>query len=198
MEEEFGNLCLKSNPCFWIACLHDWGRIILSNHYTTDLLHHKDRSATISSLKMHWCTNVKKHGIPLTYMKDWIDACGCLLSKEGSGYALPPIVSKPQPILIERDQVDKQLATIIIEHNARLVCVRLTRRAKPMSSIVEYKCHRGGKPHCVGTNSKRLRKSKRVECPFRILLEYTSKSDKVSIFVHGILEGHEPSSWAEL
>ena len=42
------------------------------------------------------------------------------------------------------------------------------------------------------------RKSKRVGCPFQVVLDYTSKSDKVSIFVHGTHEGHVPGSRADL
>ena len=168
MEKEIGNLCLKLDPCHhWIACLEDWGRIIYASHYTADFLHHKDTNARINSLKMQWCTNVKKHDIPLPYVKDWIAVCGCLLSQEASGYALPPIVQKPQPIkswavvssrLIERDHMEKELASIMIEHNARLVCAPSTLNANPTSSMAEYKCHQGRKPCCVGTNARRLRK----------------------------------------
>ena len=94
--------------------------------------------------------------------------------------------------------MEKELASIMIKHNARLACARSTTNTKPMSSTVEYKWHRGGKPRHVGTNARRLRKSKRVGCPFWVFVEYTSKSDKVSISMHGTHEGHAPGSRADL
>ena len=194
-------ICLKSAPQLKIACIEDWDSIVQAAHYVSDHGIHQSERETINSMKMQqWCTDLRKHGIPMKYVVDYVVACGCQL--EDSSKGMPRIGKQSKTpckiMLTEQSFVQQHLVDIMIEHKVRLLLLRSSKRSGPAKWIQEFVCHRGGKALRKGANKRRLRKSKRCGCPFRVLLQYAQESNEVKILLHNVHEGHVPGTRADL
>lgn len=198
-------ICLKSAPHLKIACIEDWEGIVHAAHYLSDHGIHQGERDTINSMKMQqWCTDLRKHGIPIKFVTDYVTACGCQLhdsyQQDTLGMPRPGKQSKmPSKIMVtEQSFIQQHLVDIMIEHKVRLLLLRSSRRSGPSKWIQEFVCHRGGKAVRRGANKRRLRKSKRCGCPFKVLLEYAQDSNEVKILLYDVHEGHVPGTRDDL
>ena len=66
--------CLHLKDVLSIACIEDWEGIIFACHVRA----HLTLKETIEKIKSTWCTNIKRYGIPIPYVKSLVGACGCL------------------------------------------------------------------------------------------------------------------------
>ena len=197
-------LCLKSARSLKIACMEDWQYIVEAAHIDHENGMHKTEKETVNVIKREWCMDIRRHGIPMDYVKDCVLACGCqLISKEK-----PKVIMKPSSrmqskasseiIVTERSRVSQDLVKIMIQHHVRLVFLRSTKNSGPFEILEELICHRGGNVSRRGDNKRRLRKSKKCGCPFKIVLQYANDSNKINILLHAIHEGHVPGTRADL
>ena len=65
--------CLHLKDGLRLACIEDWEGIVLACHARA----HLTFKETIEKIKSTWCTNIKRHGIPIRYVKSLVGACGC-------------------------------------------------------------------------------------------------------------------------
>ncbi|KAI5061869.1 hypothetical protein GOP47_0022408 [Adiantum capillus-veneris] len=57
----------------FIACIEDWESIVSACHSNDHLC----LRATMASIACTWCTSIRQHGIPLAYVKEFLDLCVC-------------------------------------------------------------------------------------------------------------------------
>ena len=197
-------ICLKSIPTMKIACMEDWQSIVQAAHVDPDDGMHKAVKDTINLIKVEWCMDIRRHGIPMEYVKDWILACGCqLITKQQPKPSLQPTSEKqskdPSKIMVtERSKVPQDLVDIMLQHKVKLVFLRSTKNSGPFEIVQDLICHRGGNVSRRGANKRRLRKSKRCGCPFKVVLQYAHDSNKVNLLLYDTHEGHVPGTRADL
>ncbi|MCO5601128.1 hypothetical protein L7F22_055247 [Adiantum nelumboides] len=181
----------------------DWEGIVKNAHEVSSLDVHRGVSATLDALKLEWCTDSHRHGIPIAYIKAYVDSCGCVSKpnrhvSKGSQNRFDlnkPCVTIPS---IKRDNVDDYLTNVMIEHKVCLVMARSSKKHTPLKVTVDYLCHRGSAPKRCGKEVKRSRTSKKCGCPFKIQLEYVEGSDDVHIIMKPFHEGHVAGSRSDL
>lgn len=196
-------LCLKASPHLLIASMEDWEGIIQGIHCK---LNHLGIMATLDAIKSRWCIDMRKHGIPVAYIKDVIKSCQLCKSIHNQQVdfdTFPDLRNKngqkilPKEVIVtNRCDVDRTLCDIMIKHKVRLVLLRTTQ--KNAKTQVKYICHRGGTISRKGSHIRRLRISKKCGCPFKVKVEYIDKVDSVSITLHAHHEGHLPGSRNDL
>lgn len=195
-------ICLKSNPTMKIASMEDWQCIVEAAHINPDHGTHKSEKETINSIKAEWCIDIKRHGIPIEYVKDWVLSCGCQLIQPKVSLQQPTSKKQsksPSKIMVtEWSTLSQDLVDIMVQHTVRLVFLCSTKNSGPFEIVQELICHRGGNVYRRGSNKRRLRKSKRCGCPFKVVLQYACDSNKVNILLYDIHEGHVPGTRADL
>ena len=65
--------CIHLKEGLRLVCIEYWEGIIIACHARA----HITLKETIEKIKSTWCTNIKKHGIPVPYGKSLVGACGC-------------------------------------------------------------------------------------------------------------------------
>lgn len=160
----------------------------------------------MDAMKLEWCIDTRKHGIPLAYVKDWVVVCGCTLTQGQADGNFSTLFTRNDMrrtealvnVVTDRAHVEEHLTSIMIEHKVRLVMKRSTKNRTPSKTSVEYFCHRGGKAARKGSDTQRLRRSKKVGCPFKVVVEYVDGNNKVTIALHNVHDGHDPGTRADL
>ena len=195
-------LCLCEEPKLRIACIEDWGDIVHNAHHIEGSKEHRGANATLEIIKSIWCVDIHWHGIPLSYIKAYVQSCGCsgkeklqdkpLMHQNIDLNKVAPYVSNTV-----RDNVNIHLENIMVEYKTRLVMVRSSKNHGPSKTKVDYICHRGGTVKRNGS-MKRLRTSKKCGCPFKVQIEFIDGSDDVSIYLYPNHEGHVPGSRSDL
>ena len=67
-------LHLKSNPQLRMQFIEQWIEVVANVHVASP---HLGVQETLATLKMSWSTNLRDYGLSLTYVKAFVDACGC-------------------------------------------------------------------------------------------------------------------------
>ncbi|MCO5613433.1 hypothetical protein L7F22_067709 [Adiantum nelumboides] len=171
--DEDRELCLylKDAPTKRIPCVEDWETIVRVAHLVEGA-QHQGFKKTLDLIKLKWCIDLRKHGIPTSYIKEYINACGCNNSNKASllGSRCQNIdLNKEPPSVITLNKLDVEMymKTIMIKHKTRLVMARSSQKYGASKSVVDYICHRGGAPRRKG-GKKRRRTSKKCGCPFKV------------------------------
>ncbi|KAI5072117.1 hypothetical protein GOP47_0012223 [Adiantum capillus-veneris] len=177
---------------------------------------HLGMSKSIDIVKSEWCTDVRKHGIPISFIRDMIRSCKVC----NKGPTLPPqsLMSKLPPqllmsnkvegklnadennpsvkILTDKAHVNDALESIALKRKVRLVKIR---SAQVSFGKVEdiYICHRGGSRRYRGGDKRRERKTKKCGCLFKTRVQF-KEVDEVSIVLHAQHHGHVPGSRLDL
>ncbi|MCO5585796.1 hypothetical protein L7F22_039732 [Adiantum nelumboides] len=192
-----GSTCIvqQTQPKLQIACIEDWGNIVKAAHCVRGASKHKSLNDTIEMLRSTWSIDVKRHGIPISYVKDFVNSCRCSFSSSNHTIDLNKL---PMTTLITTEEgVAVELENIMIEHKTRIVMARLSKKKIVTKHVIHYVCHRGGTvQHC--SMEKRSRTSKKCGCPFKVHLEYVNHRDEVRILINPNHEGHMPGSRADL
>ncbi|MCO5566801.1 hypothetical protein L7F22_020482 [Adiantum nelumboides] len=192
-----GSTCIvqQTQPKLQIACIEDWGNIVKTAHCVRGASKHKSLNDTIEMLRSTWSIDVKRHGIPISYVKDFVNSCRCSFSSSNHTIDLNKL---PMTTLITTEEgVAVELENIMIEHKTRIVMARLSKKESATKHVIHYVCHRGGTvQHC--SKEKRSRTSKKCGCPFKVRLEYVNHRDAVRILINPNHEGHMPGSRADL
>ncbi|KAI5055867.1 hypothetical protein GOP47_0029388 [Adiantum capillus-veneris] len=116
----------KVEPKLKIACIEDWESIVKDAHCNGNLEAHKGIRSTLDTLQAHWCIDSHRHGIPLAYIKAFVDSCGCIVRKhqlqEASTRQKKIDINKPAVTItnIHKDNVENYLEGLVIEHKARI------------------------------------------------------------------------------
>ncbi|MCO5547551.1 hypothetical protein L7F22_001001 [Adiantum nelumboides] len=173
-----GSTCIvqQTQPKLQIACIEDWGNIVKAAHCVRGASKHKSLNDTIEMLRSTWSIDVKRHGIPISYVKDFVNSCRCSFSSSNHTIDLNKL---PMTTLITTEEgVAVELENIMIEHKTRIVMARSSKKESATKHIIHYVCHRGGTvQHC--SKEKRSRTSKKCGCPFKVRLEYVNHRDEV-------------------
>ncbi|MCO5578720.1 hypothetical protein L7F22_032565 [Adiantum nelumboides] len=192
-----GSTCIvqQTQPKLQIACIEDWGNIVKAAHCVRGASKHKSLNDTIEMLRSTWSIDVKRHGIPISYVKDFVNSCRCSFSSSNHTIDLNKL---PMTTLITTEEgVVVELENIMIEHKTRIVMARSSKKESATKHVIHYVCHRGGTvQHC--SKEKRSRTSKKCGCPFKVRLEYVNHRDEVRILINPNHEGHMPGSRADL
>ncbi|MCO5557658.1 hypothetical protein L7F22_011226 [Adiantum nelumboides] len=190
-----GSTCIlqQTQPKLQIACIEDWGNIVKAAHCVRGASKHKSLNDTIEMLRSTWSIDVKRHGIPISYVKNFVNSCRCSFSSSNHTIDLNKL---PMTTLITTEEgVAVELENIMIEHKTRIVMARSSKKESATKHIIHYVCHRGGTvQHC--SKEKRSRTSKKCGCPFKVRLEYVNHRDEVRILINPNHEGHMPGSRA--
>ncbi|MCO5584014.1 hypothetical protein L7F22_037933 [Adiantum nelumboides] len=178
-----GSTCIvqQTQPKLQIACIEDWGNIVKAAHCVRGASKHKSLNDTIEMLRSTWSIDVKRHGIPISYVKDFVNSCRCSFS--GSNHTID-LNKLPMTTLITTEEgVAVELENIMIEHKTRIVMARLSKKESATKHVIHYVCHRGGTvQHC--SKEKRSQTSKKCGCPFKVRLEYVNHRDEVRILIN--------------
>lgn len=206
-QNEDGSFCLylKASPKLKISYIEEWESIVQACHTMADGKHHQGIDDTLQTIKSTWCVDIRRHGIPISYVKDLLNVCDCKrVTKKVYDGNVSLVLPKNDPTQllahkksVDKSNVDRALMEIMIEYKVRLVRVRSSKNHGQCKMIVDYACHRGGKPHRMGTR-KRLRTSKKCGCPFKVRIEYLSDTNIASISLYPIHEGHVPGTRKDL
>ncbi|MCO5579889.1 hypothetical protein L7F22_033753 [Adiantum nelumboides] len=192
-----GSTCIvqQTQPKLQIACIEDWGNIVKAAHCVRGASKHKSLNDTIEMLRSTWSIDVKRHGIPISYVKDFVNSCRCSFSSSNHTIDLNKL---PMTTLITTEEgVAVELENIMIEHKTRIVMARSSKKEIVTKHVIHYVCHRGGTvQHC--SKEKRSRTSKKCGCPFKVHLEYVNHRDEIRILINPNHEGHMPRSRADL
>ncbi|MCO5559589.1 hypothetical protein L7F22_013190 [Adiantum nelumboides] len=192
-----GSTCIvqQTQPKVQIACIEDWGNIVKAAHCVRGASKHKSLNDTIEMLRSTWSIDVKRHGIPISYVKDFVNSCRCSFSSSNHTIDLNKL---PMTTLITTEEgVAVELENIMIEHKTRIVMARSSKKEIATKHVIHYVCHRGvAVQHC--SKEKRSRTSKKCGCPFKVRLEYVNHRDEVRILINPNHEGHMPGSRADL
>lgn len=70
---QWGSKCLALSTGELLACVEDWEDIVVSAHSSA----HLALQATVTAVASTWCTNIRKHGISVKYVKAVLGNCGC-------------------------------------------------------------------------------------------------------------------------
>lgn len=196
-------LCLSSPPPkMKISYIEEWESIVQECHTMGDGTCHLGIDETIQKINSIWCVDIRRHGIPIAYVKDLLNVCECKRWNQN------PNVSQSHPrkdttILLRHERsveaanVDQALMEIMLEHKVRLVMVRSSKNHGRCKTVVDYACHRGGKAERKGTK-KRLRRSKKCGCPFKVRVVYFQDTQNASISLFPLHEGHSPGTREDL
>ncbi|MCO5568188.1 hypothetical protein L7F22_021884 [Adiantum nelumboides] len=178
-----GSTCIvqQTQPKLQIACIEDWGNIVKAAHCVRGASKHKSLNDTIEMLRSTWSIDVKRHGIPISYVKDFVNSCRCSFSSSNHTIDLnkPPMTT----LITTEEGVAVELENIMIEHKTRIVMARSSKKEIATKHVIHYVCHRGGTvQHC--SKEKRSRTSKKCGCPFKVRLEYVNHRDEVRILIN--------------
>ncbi|MCO5592583.1 hypothetical protein L7F22_046586 [Adiantum nelumboides] len=199
-----GVLCLhlKDNPTIRIACIEDWKSIVKMAH-SIEGEEHQGINKTLDAIKSKWCTDVRRHGIPISYVKEFIDACRCKSSNKelGTSTLHQKVHSNKEPVVvicIKKSDIQIYLSSIMIDHKTRLiVACSFQKNGASRSTMVDYICNQGGMPRKKGSK-KRTRTSKQCGCSFKIQVESFDDHDDVKIYLQASHSGHIPGSRNDL
>ncbi|MCO5568072.1 hypothetical protein L7F22_021767 [Adiantum nelumboides] len=192
-----GSTCIvqQTQPKLQIACIEDWGNIVKAAHCVRGASKHKSLNDTIEMLRYTWSIDVKRHGIPISYVKDFVNSCRCSFSSSNHTIDLNKL---PMTTLITMEEgVAVELENIMIEHKTRIVMARSSKKESATKHVIHYVCHRVGTVQ-HNAKEKRSRTSKKCGCPFKVRLEYVNHRDEVRILINPNHEGHMPGSRADL
>ncbi|MCO5589061.1 hypothetical protein L7F22_043026 [Adiantum nelumboides] len=152
-----------------IACMKDWQDIVEGVHCMDGGSCHRDLANTLEALRSTWCIGVRHYGIPISFINDFVNSCGYF-----------------------------QLEQLMFEHKVRLVMVRSAKRRQSSTLVIDYICHRGGKPKRCGSEKKRIRTSKKCGCPFKVQVQSSDDKDEVTIHIYPNRDGHVPGTKCDL
>ncbi|MCO5554429.1 hypothetical protein L7F22_007959 [Adiantum nelumboides] len=192
-----GSTCIvqQTQPKLQIACIEDWGNIVKAAHCVRGASKHKSLNDTIEMLRSTWSIDVKRHGILISYVKDFVNSCRCSFSSSNHTIDLNKL---PMTTLITTEEgVAVELENIMIEHKTRIVMARSSKKESATKHVIHYVCHRGVTVQHYA-KEKRSRTSKKCGCPFKVRLEYVNHRDEVRILINPNYEGHMPGSRADL
>ncbi|MCO5579680.1 hypothetical protein L7F22_033538 [Adiantum nelumboides] len=71
---------LKSASHLRVPCIEVWGSILWAAHVSPEGIY-LSLQETLDAIKVLWCVDIRKHGIPLSYVKDWVKNCVCVLNQ---------------------------------------------------------------------------------------------------------------------
>lgn len=195
-------LCFNLPPKLKISYIEEWENIVQECHIVENGTRHLEIDDTFQKLKSIWCVDVRRQGIPTSYVKDLLNSCECARWTQGhKGRQL--LGRKDSDLLLKYEKcvdisnVDQALVDIMIEHKVRLVMVRSSKTHGQCKTTFVYACHRGRNPRRQGTK-KRIRRSKRCGCPFKVRVQQYSNTKNASIHLHPIHEGHIPGTREDL
>ncbi|MCO5602843.1 hypothetical protein L7F22_056982 [Adiantum nelumboides] len=196
-EVENGSLCihLKSNPSTRVACLEDWQNIVEGVHRTEGASCHRDFASMLQALRSTWCIGARRYGIPISFIKDFVNSCRCSHQRESTVVTQCNLDLNKLPSFVIntlKSNLELQLERIMIEYKVRLVMVRSRKRRRLKTLVVDYICHRGGKPKRCGLEKKRIRTSKKCGCPFKVEVQSFEGKDEVTICIYPNHDGHVP------
>ncbi|MCO5611782.1 hypothetical protein L7F22_066041 [Adiantum nelumboides] len=167
----------QTQPKLQIACIEDWGNIVKAIHCVRGASKHKSLNDTIEMLRSTWSIDVKRHGIPISYVKDFVNSCRCSFSSSNHTIDLNKL---PMTTLITtKEGVAVELENIMIKHKTRIVMARSSKKESETKHVIHYVCHRGGTVQ-HNAKEKRSRTSKlKCGCPFKVRLEYVNHRDEI-------------------
>ncbi|MCO5555205.1 hypothetical protein L7F22_008749 [Adiantum nelumboides] len=187
--------CDQTQPKLQIACIEDWGNNFKAAHCVSGASKHKSLNDTIEMLRSTWSIDVKRHGIPISYVKDFVNSCRCSFSSSNHTIDLNKL---PMTTLITTEEgVAVELENIMIEHKTKIVMARSSKKESATRHVIHYVCHRGGTVQ-HNAKEKRSRTSKKYGCTFKVRLKYVNHRDEVRILINPNHESHMPGSRAEL
>ncbi|KAI5075654.1 hypothetical protein GOP47_0009730 [Adiantum capillus-veneris] len=179
--DQGGSMCLAIGNGKLIACIEDWECIVFACHSNDHLWR---LQATMTAIACMWCTNIKRHGIPLAYVKEFLDLCVCgslpslreLQAYDTTSTEQCPGLRDRQKIgdkgeggieehTMPKDDVKDVINTVAIKHKARLV-----KRQSFSSGFIQLVCHQHGEARRVGHDHSRLRTAKKCGCTFRVII----------------------------
>lgn len=200
-------LCLKENPHLLIAPMEEWAKIVQQTHCNLIEGNHLGVNASLEVIKAHWCVDMRRYGIPISFIKETVKSCvACnAIDKQVNLDTFPDLRNKlegkelpKETFSVSTSDVENVLASIMVKHKVRLVKARSTRCSGGSKTYVDYSCHRGGRVERKGSSKRRLRISKKCGCPFRVQVEFVEGLDNAAINVYGQHQGHIPGSRNDL
>ncbi|KAI5055441.1 hypothetical protein GOP47_0028962 [Adiantum capillus-veneris] len=161
MVDQGGSLRLVIGNGKLIACIEDWESIVSACHSNDHLC----LRATMASIACTWCTSIRQHGIPLAYVKEFLDLCVCAsLPGLGELESHDTTSTKNCPGLQDRqkspgkdeggveehtapmDDIQNVINAIAIKHKARLV----EQQSSLSRGFIQLVCHRNGEARRKG------------------------------------------------
>ncbi|MCO5564813.1 hypothetical protein L7F22_018481 [Adiantum nelumboides] len=194
-------ICLKADPSTRIACMEDWQDIVEGVHCMDGGSCHRDLANTLEALRSTWCIGVRHYGIPISFINDFVNSCGCIHQKKINVVTQCSLDLNKLPSYIIstlKSNLDFQLEQLMFEHKVRLVMVRSAKRRQSSTLVIDYICHRGGKPKRCGSEKKRIRTSKKCGCPFKVQVQSSDDKDEVTIHIYPNHDGHVSGTKSDL
>ncbi|MCO5610344.1 hypothetical protein L7F22_064580 [Adiantum nelumboides] len=136
-------LHLKGNPTIRIARIEEWESIVKMAH-SIEGDKHQGINKTLDAIKSKWCFDAQRHGIPISYVKEFIDACGCKSSnkKLGTSTRHQKVHSNKEPpfvIYMKNSDLQMYLSSVTIDHKTRLIVARsFQKNGASRSTVVDY------------------------------------------------------------
>ncbi|KAG5386475.1 hypothetical protein IGI04_037945 [Brassica rapa subsp. trilocularis] len=203
-------LCFKNNTRQFVSHVSQWQDIVMGFHGDGDLKHLGVRE-TIDRIKQVWTVGAKLYGIPESFIRVCVAACGVCNAVTGSGSRNKRRrFEYTESFDVPAKDVADRLQELAAKHKV-VLCIRQKYiRYKPfMAEVKDYACHRAGEP--ASKKSRVLKRepyqSKRCGCGFRIraivpIANYNEK-DKTFVYeeegtavfkMYAVHSGHEPGA----
>ncbi|CAH8356769.1 unnamed protein product [Eruca vesicaria subsp. sativa] len=203
-------LCFKNNTRQFVSHVNQWQDIVMGFHGDGDLKHLGVRE-TIDRIKQVWTVGAKLYGIPESFIRVCVAACGVCNAVSGSGSRNKRRrFEYTESFDVPAKEVADRLQELAAKHKV-VLCIRQKYiRYKPfMAEVKDYACHRAGEP---GSKKSRVLKrepyqSKRCGCGFRIraivpIANYNEKDksfvyeeEGMAVFkMYAVHSGHEPGA----
>mgnify|MGYP000591966641 CR=1 FL=1 len=191
-------LHLKSNPQLRMQFIEQWIEVVANVHVASP---HLGVQETLATLKMSWSTNLRDYGLSLTYVKAFVEACGCqkIICFHPIDMVNKIITSCHEDVtpieeyVVEDTKQVQKLIEIQLNHNA---C--LQKAVRTSKYVLRYDCHRASNPRRVSNSSRRSNSAKRCRCMFYVKVREFEGNNQVKIMVYGHHSGHVPSSREDL
>ncbi|KAL3829581.1 hypothetical protein ACJIZ3_018383 [Penstemon smallii] len=206
-------ICFKNNCNQFVSHVDQWQDIVMSFHGDGDFKH-LGLKETIERIKQVWTVGAKFYGIPESYIRTCVAACGVCSDESNSSGCAPRSKRRrfeyTESFDLPAKEVPVKLQQLAAKHKV-VLCIRQKYiRYKPfMAEVKDYACHRAGEPASSSKKSRILKRepytSKRCGCGFRIraILPISNYNDKDKTFVYeeegtavfklyAVHSGHEP------
>ncbi|MCO5611520.1 hypothetical protein L7F22_065773 [Adiantum nelumboides] len=125
--KEDDSLCpiLKTKSNLRISCIEDWANIVRGAHFGEGGGAHRCINDTIEEVKSKWYVGIQKHGIPIAYIKDFVNACECKCLKNhtlSQSWQHNTDINKQHSIIVTTTKdVEELLKSIMIKYKTRLL-----------------------------------------------------------------------------
>ena len=140
--------------------------------------------------------NLRSHGLGISYVKAYIDACGCQKLKKTTPMEMENQVKRYvenrlviEEYVVKDSMINDLLNQIQIKYNTLL-----KKSVNKMKHLIRYRCHRASTLIRKGKNIRGHQSLKQCGCIFHVDVKQRDIANQTNIIVYGQHTGHDPKS----